>query len=244
MTQPDARLSARVSASFTATIKYKGNNNEVWKENARIISISRNGAGFILQRECQVGRLLSLLLPLPKHLRCYDTDKELYRIWGLVQHCNEIKTEDGGNYHVGVAFVGKDMPPGYSENHLQSYKISGVTKEGLWDIIPTEKPFVVRKHPRFWVALDVWLELVDTPEEDEFVKEKTVTENISISGAAIFSNLDIEVDECLTFTSKDHDFSALAVVRQKITANVERPKLHIEFLNARFPVEKLVMPSE
>ena len=81
-------------------------------------------------------------------------------------------------------------------------------------------------------------------EKNDFKKEKTVTENISVSGAAVFSNLEIEVDDCVTFTSKAHDFSALAVVRYKNTEEHERPKIHLEFVNAKFPVEKLVLPID
>jgi hypothetical protein len=61
---------------------------------------------------------------------------------------------------------------------------------------------------------------------------------------AVFSNLNIEVDDCINFISKDHDFSALAIVRYKNTEENERPKLHLEFVNAKFPVEKLVFSVE
>ena len=243
MSQVEARISERATTFLSATVKFKENKDDFWKETTQTISISRNGAGFFLQRRCQVGQLLSLIIPLPRHLRCYDDDKELYRIWGLVQHCNQVITDEAASYHVGVAFIGKNAPSGYKENPAQSYKIYGMDDDGLWKIAPTAKPFVNRKNPRFWTSLDVTLELLDA-EGDDFTREKTITENISVCGAAVYSNLDIEVDDCLHFTSREHDFSGLAVVRYKQKEEDERPKVHLEFVNAKFPVEKIILPIE
>ena len=239
MSRAIARSSERAASSVVATVKFKGNNNEGWKEITEVISFSRNGAGFFLQRECQIGRLVSIIITLPKHLRCYDENKEFYRIWGLVQNCSRVVTENHQGYHVGIVFIGKDAPESYQENPSTSYKICGMSNEGLWLIKQTEKPFIVRKHPRFASSLDVWLELLDAEGEDEFTREKTITENISISGASVFSDLDLKIDDCLTFTSKSHDFSALAVVRGKKTGEKGRPRIHLEFVNAKFTVEKL-----
>lgn len=238
------RSSERISANLLTTVKFKGINNEVWKENTRTISFSRNGAGFLLQHKCHIGRLLSIIIPLPKHLRCYDKDKEFYRIWGLVQHCNQVVTENFSGYHIGVAFVGKDAPAGYHENPAAYYKICGMNEDGLWAVVKTGKPFIVRKYPRFWISLDVLLEPPEVAGEDDFAKEKTVTENISVSGAAVFSNLNVEPNDCVNFICKEHDFSALARVCYKNTEDDERPKIHLEFINAKFPVEKLVFSVE
>ena len=70
--------------------------------------MSRSGAGFYLDRKCEVGRLISLTMPMPKHLRCYDFEKELYRVWGLVQHCSPATGGADSAFHVGVAFAGKN----------------------------------------------------------------------------------------------------------------------------------------
>lgn len=243
MSQINSRKSERISTLLKATVKFKGNNNENWKEISETVSFSRNGAGFLLRHECQPGRMLSIMLPLPKHLRCYDKDKEFYRIWGLVQHCSKVTEENFDGFHIGVAFTGKDAPAGYHENPAASFRICGINGEGLWSVEQTAKPFINRKYPRFYTDLDVWLELLDEEGENDFVKEKTVTENISVSGASVYSNLDLKIDDCLTFTSKTHDFSALAVVRGKKPSERERPKIHLEFINAKFPVEKLALAA-
>ena len=62
------------------------------------------------------------MMPLPANLRSYDQDKELYRVWGLVQHCNEVKTEDADGFQVGVAFVGKNPPESYAIDPATNYR--------------------------------------------------------------------------------------------------------------------------
>lgn len=236
------RSSERVSTALSAIVKFKENKDDFWKETAKTLSVSRNGAGFFLERNCKVGHLLSLIIPMPQDLRCYDEDKELYRIWGIVQHCHEVETEKFSGFHVGVAFIGKNAPAGYKEDPGQSFKICGMNENGLWKVVATGRPFVKRKNPRFWTMMEVDLELLDEEGED-LSREKTMTENISICGAAVFSNLNLQVDDCIQFTSKAHDFSALAVVRD-IQETEHRPKVHLEFVNAKFPIEKLILHIE
>lgn len=243
MSQIISRTTERDSTYLPVIVKFKESKDDFWKESTRTISVSRNGAGFFLQRKCHVGQLLSLIIPLPRHLRCYDDDKELYRIWGLVQHCSSVETDEVSGFHVGVAFIGRDVPAGYKENPTQSYNISGMGDDGLWKIAETGRAFVHRKNPRFWTLLEVSLELLDVEAED-LTREQTITENISVCGAAVFSNLNLRIDDCVTFTSKEHNFSALAVVRYIQKETDDRPKVHLEFLNAKFPIEKIILPIE
>ncbi|MCA1609100.1 MAG: hypothetical protein LC730_06560 [Acidobacteria bacterium] len=102
-----------------------------WKDVADVVSVSATGAGLYLLRECVVGNLISLMLPMPEHLRCYDHDKEVYGVWGLVQHCQKIREEDLTRYHIGVAFIGKRPPQSYNDDPTQTYRISGMSEDGL-----------------------------------------------------------------------------------------------------------------
>src|ERR1043165_714988 len=115
------RQNPRVSLALSAVVKAKEDKETFWKETTDLISMSRSGAGFYLNRKCDVGQLVSLMMPMPRHLRCYDADKELYRVWGLIQHCSPVSGEGHTDYHVGVAFVGKNPPASYHENPVQSY---------------------------------------------------------------------------------------------------------------------------
>jgi hypothetical protein len=240
----EKRQGGRVSLSFSAVVKAREDKETFWKETTELVSISRSGAGFYLPRKCEVGRLVSLMMPMPKQLRFYDTDKELYRVWGLVQHCSPVASGDGTpEFHVGVAFIGRKSPPSYNENPLQSYRIAGINEDGTWRIVEAKADFVIRKNPRFWVALDVLLAAWD--DNGKLILDETAkTENISSCGAAVLSNMKIDIGDSVTFDSIPHDFSSLAVVRNRQTSEDGLPKLHLEFINGAFPVEKLRLPKE
>ena len=182
-------------------------------------------------------------MPMPRHLRCYDRDKELYRVWGLVQHCSQLSGDGNSGYHVGVAFVGKKSPASYAENPLQSYRISGMSENGTWKIVEAQTSFVVRRHPRFWVSLEVSLSALDA-DENIIADKSATTDNISLSGAAVFSTLNVSVGESVKFNCRKHDFSALAIVRNRKTSEYELPKLHLEFIDAEFPMEKVALPHQ
>ena len=237
------RHSERISLSLTAVVKAREDRENFWKENTELVSLSRSGAGFYLIRKCEVGSLVSLMLPMPKHLRCYDTDKEFYRVWGLVQHCSPVSGEGNAVFHVGVAFAGKNAPPSYAENPLQSYRIAGINEDGTWRIIEAKTSFVVRRHPRYWLALEVFLSALDD-DMNMIQDEGAVTENISLSGSAIYSKLDVDIGDSVNFDFTPYNFSATAIVRNRQNYENSLPKLHLEFIEAEFPVEDLKMPHE
>jgi hypothetical protein len=228
---------------LSAEVKAKSGKNDFWKEKTELISMSRSGAGFYLESKCEVGRLVSLLMPMPKHLRCYDFEKELYRVWGLVQHCSPVSGGADSAFHVGVAFVGKNAPASYKENPHQSYRIAGMNENGMWRIVEAKADFVIRRQPRHWLSLEVLLAAWN--DDGKLILDETAkTENISVSGAAVFSNMKIDVGDSVTFDSIQHNFSSLAIVRNCQTLENELPRLHLEFINGEFPVEELNLPNE
>jgi hypothetical protein len=224
--------------SLNAVVKGIDSIEGEWKEIADIASVSATGGGMYIQRECQVGTLVSMMVPLEPHLRCYDHEKELYRVWGLVQHCQALSGEEGAGFHVGVAFIGKSAPASYKENPDQPYKICGMTHEGLWKVTEAQAHFKVRQHVRYWMNVDPYLALVDV-NRDALRGERTTTENISKSGAAVVSTLDVNVGDRVKFICEKYDFSGLSVVCNRQTGKDGRQRLHLQFVENTFPVEKL-----
>lgn len=226
-------------APLLAVVKGKDSaeDERAWKDVGTIVSISGNGAGFYISRECRVGCLVSLLLPLEADLRSYDRDKELYKVWGLVQHCGKRTTEGGEDYHVGVSFIGKRPPESYYADPTQSYRICGTTAEGLWQIEEARKPFTSRKDVRYWESFDVYLTAAGTGQT--LVGERSKTENISKHGAAVFSNLDVNIGDRVKFISERFDFSSLAVICDRNLSDDKRQRLHMQFVGGTFPVESL-----
>ena len=77
----DAALERTSKVMFSAVIKLRESATKTWTESVDVISASSSGAGFYANRQCFVGQLVSLLMPLPSELRRYDTDKMLYKMW-------------------------------------------------------------------------------------------------------------------------------------------------------------------
>lgn len=228
-----------VFAPLSAVVKVK-TGDDSWKEVAQVVSISPSGAGLHLKHECHLGRLVSLMLPLPPHQRSYDHDKELYPIWGLVQHCHVLSDDDVADYHIGVAFIGKHPPESYRRNPMQNYRICGMKDNGLWKIKEVSAAFIKRRHMRYWKSIDLYLALVDS-KRNKIAGEKTVTENISQSGAAVISNLDVSVGDRVKFISEQYNFSGLTVVCNRQFGDDGRPRLHLQFVENTFPIELMDM---
>lgn len=235
----DKRPGERISLSGPTMVKGKQDIDQVWKERTDLVSVSRTGAGFYLSRKCEIGSLLSLIIPMPKHHRSYDREKELYRVWGIVQHTHYLPEHQ--RFQVGVAFIGRDAPQSYLRNPNQSYRITGINEDGLWRVSESERPFVTRKHPRFTVEIPVTLATVDE-NGASVLKDKSVTANISLRGAAVISGLPVESGDCVRFSTSDPEFSVVAVVRNTHEMVDGSRRVNLEFVTADFPVLRL--PSE
>lgn len=218
-----------------AIVKIRDEHGKLFKETAEVISVSATGAGFYMIRECKAGRLLSMLVPVDQHLRFYDHDKELYRVWGIVQHCHRLIDLDVG-FHVGVAFVGRDAPESYRLDPIQSYRICGTNGDGLWKIQEAQKEFKPRRGARLYAAIDHYLAVMDA-KTSEKKGEKATTENISMNGAAVLTNLDLHVGDRVKFISEQYDFSALAVVCNRKDIKGGKARLSLQFVGANFPID-------
>ena len=231
-----------MSTTLFAVVKVKESNDDTWKETANVVSVSSTGAGFYLNRECQVGRLVAIVIPLEPHLRSYDHQKEFYAVFGLVQHCHMLANEDVTGYHVGVAFIGKRPPESYREDPATSYRICGMNEDGLWKIKEAVKDFKPRRDPRFYQAINHYLAVVDA-QKTAIAGERTTTENISKSGAAVLTSLDVHVGDRVKFISEEYDFSGLAVVCNRKNGPDGRARLNLQFVGNPFPIEKIILPD-
>ncbi len=228
--------------SLYAVVKGKEKGDAQWKEAADLISVSPTGASFNLPFHCEVGTLVSLMIPLPVPMRCYDHDKEFYRVWGLVQHSAPISSDDPTNFYVGVAFIGKTPPASFKDNPKQFYRISGVDETGMWSVEEAKTPFKRRADVRFWRPVDLYLALINT-KDGATGGERTIAENVSKSGAAVFTTLNVGIGDRVKFISEEYDFSGLAVVCNRQTGDDGRDRLHLRFIENTFPVETLMKNS-
>lgn len=240
----DNRRIQRVSLSLPARIESHVNQTVSWNEITRLNDISAFGAGFNLHRPVKRGRLVQMTIPLPRKLRCYDFTEAQYKVWGLVRSCvTKGKTGAAENHSVGVAFIGRNPPKSYMNDPARLFEISHRNDGQLWHVvdapsIPDESrlPKELRRHTRFPLPTSIVLETMDD-DGNATANESTVTANLSLSGAAVFSMLDVEKGSFVRVKSEQYNVSIISVVRGRHTGVDRIPRLHLEFVDKFFPLE-------
>jgi hypothetical protein len=228
------KQNAASKPNLTAIVKGKDEKFTAWSENSEVTSLSSSGAGIFIPVPCPVGCIVSLMLPMPAEMRRYDLDKRLYRVWGLVQYCHAAVNGPAG-YHVGVALIGKDAPESYAKNPMQSYRVCGMRKSGLWKIEELDNSFKQRTSARYWNSIEGLIVLLDDAMKSR-EQENVVTENISESGAAVFSELRVAVGDRIKFQTHSPLFSSLSVVRDRRIGVDDRMRIHLEFVENPYPI--------
>jgi len=243
---PEQKRAYRPATSvpkLSVVVKGKDASFRAWSDTASLTSLSSSGAGLFLGRECLVGCLVSLMLPMPTHLRRYDLDKRFYRVWGLVQHCYEAGGSEGSGFQFGVALIGRDAPESYQRNPAQCYRVAGMDRHGLWKVDELESKFRKRGTVRYWNSIATSLYQLDD-ELRSVATEQTVTENISETGASVFSDLRISVGDRIKFQTSDPPFSSLSVVHHRRIGVDNRTRVHLQFVENIFPVLEVEDPIE
>lgn len=237
----ESRRVPRVSTELKTIVQVKESPDESWKEVTAVTTVSRNGAGFTLSRKCEVGRLVSLVLPMPDELRAYNRYDELYPVLGLVQHCNPVTVDGQTVYHVGVGFIGKEVPESFKADPRQNYRFCGMTDDGLWRITEVQTAFKARKNARFWKSIEVTISQMKKG-KGESAKETAKTKDISAKGLSVPCSLEIEAGDKVKVACKQYDFYAIAEVRNRKESKDENqpPTIHLQFVEEEFPMNKVL----
>lgn len=239
----DGRISPRLSTDLKTIVQVKESPNDSWKEVTAVSTVSKNGAGFTLSRRVEVGRLVSLVLPMPLEFRAYDENAELYPVLGLVQHVTESNIDGNVTYQVGVGFVGKEMPESFKNDPTQSYRFSGVAENGLWTITEANSTFKPRKNPRFWRSIELTISQLKRGRDDA-AKATARSKDISASGLSVACNLEVEVGEKVKIACAAYDFYSIAEVRnRKASKDGRETTLHLQFIDEEFPMNKLLFEN-
>jgi hypothetical protein len=244
VTANEDRRIQRIGLALPIRIEGKVNKEVAWSEITRLQDVSAFGAGFNLNRPIKRGRLVAMTLPMPRQLRCYDYMEPQYRIWGLVRRCVTVKNAiSAEQYAIGVAFIGKHPPVTYTEDPAKLFEITQLEEQGFWKLIeapdrPDERdlPKELRRHSRYQIPVNVLLEILD--EEGNVIEaEMTVTENISFSGASVFTSLQADVGSFIRVSSEQYNTTIISVVRGKRLGTDSIPRLHVEFIDHYFPLQ-------
>ncbi|MGI8812913.1 MAG: hypothetical protein ACR2IH_10385 [Pyrinomonadaceae bacterium] len=242
--EKDSRRIQRYELALPVRVEVQIDNAFAWNEITRLEDISAFGAGFRLKRPVKRGRLLVMSVPMPRQLRCYDYLEPQYRVWGLVRRCVSIDAADAEeSYAVGVAFIGKNAPQSYNENPSKLYDLSTREDGGLWQLVDAnpdpdevDLPAYLRRHTRFAIPESLLLELLDQ-KGDIAASEVSVTENLSLGGASVFTSFNVNIGTFLRVSSERHDLTIISIVRGKHLGPDGIIRLHIEFIDRLFPLE-------
>ncbi|MBK6748852.1 MAG: PilZ domain-containing protein [Acidobacteria bacterium] len=244
--EKENRRIQRISLPLPVRIEVKIDAKVSWNEITRLSDISAFGAGFTLKRPVKRGRLVLLTIPMPRQLRCFDYSEPQYKIWALVRRCIEtgqVRAEP--SYAIGVAFTGQRPPIDYSEHPSRLYDISHREQEGegFWHLTPadlmaddSDLPKDLRKQTRFFIPESLKLEILDDA-GNVTASETTVTENLSLGGAAVFTQFELDPGSFLRVTSERFDVTIISVVRGKRVGPDGITRLHLEFIDRHFPLQ-------
>lgn len=213
--------------------------DELRFETTEVRIVSRFGASFDLSRECRVGTLIQLELPLERELRAFSHDDELYKVIGLIQHSQVAAKGSKSLYEVNVMFIGRHFPDSYFSNPLQAYRLQRQNDDGTWDLTECSSQYKHRRFPRIRIKLQVEIGLIQQNERT-ILKENTVTCDISSAGVAVISKLPAEVGDKIKFACADMDFYAIAEVLRRRNHFGLQDILHLKFVDFHFPVERLI----
>lgn len=243
--EKDGRRLNRLGLAVPARVECKINEKVSWNEITRLTDVSTFGAGFNLPRPIKRGRLIHMTIPLPRQLRAFDFAEPQYRVWGLVRRCISFRKYPTApeTYAIGAAFIGKTPPQSFLDDPSKLYDAFESEGDGFWkvfeaDLKPDESnlPKEFRRHSRYLIPVNIMLESLD--DDGEVTGgEMTVTENISLSGASVFTTLPSQVGSFVRVTSEQFGVSIMAIVRGKRAGGDRFPRLHLEFIDRHFPLE-------
>ena len=210
----------------------------------RLVDVTPFGARLRLPRPIDIGRLLQLTMAMPRALRVFDHTEDQYRIWAIVRNLKLLEQQKPKDdlVEIGVAFIGKRPPKSFETNPERRYEIAQTKLESqtwstredsveqLTEVATEDK----RKESRQMIPVDVVMQVFDG---DKLVKdEQTVTENISRSGAAVFTAMDVAPGTFVKVTSERYNARVLAVVRARRTGAGGITRLHLEFVGSEWPL--------
>ena len=230
------RIRERLALHLPVRVQGRETPDFEWTEITRLTNVTPFGAGFPLKHPTEKGRLLYMTIPMPRQLRVFDHVEDQYRIWAIVRYMKASAGEKNTVFNVGVAFIGKRPPASFEKEPWKRYDISTSAFQAQ---VPADEILIPitdqRAHTRYNIAVDMRVELVDINGE-VVAAEHTVTEDISVKGATIFTTLQIPQGRFIRVTSEQHGITTHAAIRSRSTGTDGVPRIHVEFIDMEWPL--------
>jgi len=235
------RLRERLVLSLPVSVHCREGDGDEWLEDSSLIDASPFGARLTLSRPTEQGRLLLLMMRMPRQLRCFDHDQEQYFTWALVRHIQQLLPADehSPQFEIGVAFVGKRPPA--ATDVTQRYEIaSQPTEQDLWGVreLPSldelDDSRERRQERRFAISTEVLIEVYDA-DGRVYRTEQAKTENISARGMAVVTDLNLVRGRYVRLRSVHYNIAVIAAVRRLRRGADGNKRLHLEFIDQQWP---------
>jgi hypothetical protein len=217
MTERDRRRQLRAALPMSVHVQGQYPDGAVWEETTTTTLVSAGGAAIALRRLVLLGQALHLALPLPKRFRTFDLNAPLYRVYAVVASVGAAAGE------VGVRFVGKNPPGGYTRNAA-----------GLLLTPPTtprspERRAAPRRDGVFFFVLK------PRGERSERQEEATVADNLGAGGTRVMTTQFFAKGEVLEVEEAGGPFRTRATVRNAYVGEDALWRLNLMFLDAQAP---------
>ena len=232
------RIRERLPLSLPVRVRGRETPTFEWTEVTRLTNVTPFGAGFTLKHPTEKGRLLHMTIPMPRQLRVFDHVEDQYKIWAVVRYIKTSLVENKTVFEVGVAFIGKRPPASYEQEPWKRYDISTTIFEALSapeEILTPLATADQRAHTRHNIAVDMRIEIVD-PNGEVIESEHTVTEDISIKGATLFTTLEVPLGRFVRLTSEQYRMTVHAAIRSRSKGADGVPRIHVEFIDKEWPL--------
>jgi len=233
------RLRDRLSLKLPIQVVCRETNEFEWKETSRLKNVTPFGAGFTLKHPTEKGRLLHMVIPMPRQLRVFDHLELQYRIWAIVRHAKlvVIPESDEAKFEVGVAFIGKRPPATYQTQPWRRYEVVVGPRKltNVIEMVRPVEPVDQRTVTRHNIAVDLKVETLDD-DGTALTSETTVTEDISKQGARIYTTLETQVGRFIRLSSPHYNITTFAAVRAISKGEDGIRRIHVEFVGREWPL--------
>lgn len=227
--------------ALRAVVRWHGDGAQPREEVSGLLNVTPQGATLLLANPPDPGQLLCLQLP---GARGNPQGMKMYALaWAVAGTGETEETEEEAHRHsVSVIFV-DEAPGGGRTEALISYDYL-IDEEGRLRLQRQQAEKLrrgrdqLRRESRLSVPVEVLLEAL-RPDGTTLMREQTVTENISRSGASVWTSLMIGAKQPVRLTSERYGVSLDAVVRARRIGEDGIARLHIEFTDSQWPLEKI-----
>lgn len=220
MTERDRRRQPRTSVSLPVRVQGQYPDGATWDEMTTTTDASAGGVAMPLRRTVLLGQTLHLALPLPKRFRAFDLMTPAYRVYAVVASV-------GAAGAVGVRFIGKNPPGGYTRNDA-----------GLFLNPPTTAPAPERRAAPRRDGVFFFVLKPRGPREDR-QEEATVADNLGAGGARVMTTQVFAKGEVLDVEEAGGPFRTRAAVRNAYLGEDAVWRLNLMFLDAQAPARML-----